>query len=168
MDAPASAADFNTVRRVIFDLAIVFLPVTGLSSIARYTPSSSHRIAEHRSQRKGARAIRAGVRALASCSKKIRPRPFGRAAENPWQASLGGSFKQTFGLHGILDLRPRGDAFHIGLHVRPLAEVDRLYLGPVQNGEKIGICDRELLAHEILAAGERPIEVGETVRRVLP
>src|SRR5215471_3491239 len=98
MDAPASAADFNTVRRVIFDLAIVFLPVTGLSSIARYTPSSSHRIAEHWSQRKGARAIRAGARALASCSKKIRPRPFGRAPETARLSRLSGGFEQAFGL----------------------------------------------------------------------
>src|SRR5712692_5931356 len=97
MDALASAACFNTVRRVILDLAIVFLPVTCLNGDATiYTitgaPHSGAPVAVHRlkasppkvpsgrsSHRPQSPAIRASGSPIARCSQKnpaaaVRPR----------------------------------------------------------------------------------------------
>src|SRR5260370_41976828 len=138
MDALASAACFNTVRRVILDLAIVFLPVTCLNGDATiYTitgaPHSGAPVAVHRLLKASPRRCRAAGRRIGRCHprsehtgirspaarKKIRPRPFGRVPEMAWQALLG-RLEQAFRLHGVPGLWPRADAFHIGLHVGPL------------------------------------------------
>jgi hypothetical protein len=75
--------------------------------------------------------------------------------------ALLGRFEQAFGFHPLLDLGARGDAFHIGLHVRPLPEIDRLHLGPIQDGEKKGIGHGELVARQVLATG-RGLRMWET------
>src|SRR5260370_41755166 len=98
MDALASAACFNTVRRVILDLAIVFLPVTCLNGDATiYTitgaPHSGAPVAVHRLLKASPRRCRAAGRRIGRCHprsedtgirspaarKKIQPRALRRA-----------------------------------------------------------------------------------------
>src|SRR5260370_8150565 len=137
MDALASAACFNTVRRVILDLAIVFLPVTCLNGDATIyiitgAPHSGAAVAVHRLLKASPRRCRAAGRRIGRCHprsehagirspaarKKIRPRPFGRVPETAWQASLG-RFEQAFPLPGLLDLGPPPAALPITPPPRP-------------------------------------------------
>src|SRR4051812_28849422 len=65
---------------------------------------------------------------------------------------------QPLGLERFLHLRPGLDAVEIGLQVRPLANVHLDAPHPAQHREQISVRDRELVAHEILLAGELRVE----------
>src|SRR5690606_36888106 len=74
---------------------------------------------------------------------------------------------QPFGLQRLLHLRALGDALVISLHVRPLAEVDLLEVGPVGDGEEIGVGDGELVANQVLVVGEVLVQQRVAPRQVL-
>src|SRR3954466_6318165 len=87
----------------------------------------------------------------------------------PWEMKTLGSMAllQAFRLQGLLHLRTGPDARKVGGEVGPLGEVDLGRRGPAQDGKEIRVRYRELLAHQVVLAGELLVEPVEAVRQVV-
>ena len=75
--------------------------------------------------------------------------------------------RPSLGLHRLLHLGARSHAIDIGFDVRPFGQVDLNARGPAQHREQIGVGDGELVARQILLAGELLVEPVETLAEVL-
>src|SRR6516225_5800950 len=95
-----------------------------------------------RSRARPSSRSRSGSAAKAPSRPRTTPRPRQRLLQ------------QAFRLHGFLHFRPRLDAVEIGGDVFPLAEIDADARRPAQHCEQMGVGDGELVAHQVLFAGE--------------
>src|SRR5437879_2949711 len=80
------------------------------------------------------------------------------ASERATACSRSALLDQSLSLHGLFHLGASGNAVDVGCQIGPLAEIDVDARRPTQHGEKIGIGDSELFAHEVLLAGKLLVE----------
>src|SRR5512139_4023317 len=85
----------------------------------------------------------------------------------PLPETSGRLLQKALGGHRFLHLGARGDAIEEGLECRPAAEVDTDEVAPARDHEQVRIGDREVVAGQVLPAGELPVEPVELLLEVL-
>src|ERR1700730_2770527 len=74
---------------------------------------------------------------------------------------------QAFLGERFLHLGARGDAGLVGHQVVQAGEGHLVAVGPAQHGKEIAVCHRELLAHQIVAAGKLAVDIFELAHRAV-